>query len=114
MSTEHMGNAFQQANANRPRSLNLPIEAHCKHCGFFDITHPEVISKLKGAGWTLDEAKAYAECQCGTEEEKKAAFEGRKRAALAAGKLAKRSDFATEHAKGFSEADAARERKRYR
>ena len=112
MSTDHMGNAFQQANANRPRSLNLPVEAQCKSCGFFQITHPEVMAKLKAAGWTVDEANSFAQCQCGTEEEKKEAFEARKKAALAAGKLAKRSDFATEHAKGFRDADAARERKR--
>lgn len=112
MSTEHMGNVFKQANANRPRSLNLPEEAQCKTCLFWDVTNDEVISKLKEAGWTLEEAVIYAQCQCGTEEEKKQAFDARKQAALAAGKLAKRSDFATEHAKGFSDADAARERKR--
>ncbi len=114
MSTDHMANAFKQANANRPLSLNLPEEAQHKACGFFDIWHPEVRRILTEAGWSLEEAVSFASCQCGTEEDKKAAFEARKKAALAAGKLTRRSDFATEHAKGFSESDAAREKGRRR
>lgn len=93
------------------KPLGLPAEAQCKLCGFWNVAHPEVMEKMKAAGYSLESAVFTAQCKCGTNEEREAKAEEIEKVRKQWTGRSSRSDYHIQHARAIKDEDEERLRR---